>query len=813
MKLRAIKLTNFRQHADTSIEFGPGITGVIGPNGTGKTTILEGIAWALYGNEAARGRRDTIRFARADAKAPVRVDLDFELSGHRYRVSRGLTSAELYLDGAEQPIANSLTSVSEQLQRRIGMTRSEFFNTYFTGQRELGVMTSLGPTERAQFLSRVLGYERLRAAQDLARDRRRELVGELNGLRASMPDPSVIAQRVADAVARLSEATARADAARKACDESERALAVLAPQWTQAQAERDRRQQVAGELRIADADAASRDRERERAAAVVLEVDAAAADLAAIAPQLAPLPDLKRECAALDALAQQDGRRRALLESIKAVDAELVRLTARRGELAGVSRAHDDAAAALEGARVKLTAAEATLEAALTAWVQDKQATITRRDHLRQQFSDVREQREKIVEAGEDGTCPTCQRPLGTHFRSMLDTLDAQMEAITADGKWLNQRHEQLEKKPDTVTQLEDARRGLSKDVEKIQQRVATSQAGIKELAELDKVIARQEIRLQDLKGEIAQAAEPYDATRHAVVRHEIERLAPLETRATRLAALADRGAAVRDALVAAKDAWRAAVTRAQALRDSLATLGGDDAAFDTMRVAFERARATVEAARLALVKAETETAAAGDGMRAAERDKQAFEQAQQRLDHVTRERRLHDELDQTFTDLRTDLNADLRPEVSRIASGFLEQLTSGRYSELSLDDQYNMVVVEDGAPKPVISGGEEDLANLALRLAISEMIADRSGRSFSLLILDEVFGSLDDINRQNVLDLLQALRDRFEQVVLITHVDAVAQGSIDTRLTLERDLETGASIVHVERAAGFEPAIEAAVA
>ena len=53
--------------------------------------------------------------------------------------------------------------------------------------------------------------------------------------------------------------------------------------------------------------------------------------------------------------------------------------------------------------------------------------------------------------------------------------------------------------------------------------------------------------------------------------------------------------------------------------------------------------------------------------------------------------------------------------------------------------------------PKPVISGGEEDLANLVLRLAISQMIAERAGQPLSLLVLDEVFGSLDESRRQHV--------------------------------------------------------------
>src|SRR6185295_12711083 len=100
-------------------------------------------------------------FIRAPSRSTVRVELEFDLSGHRYRVVRGLTSAEVYLDGADSPIANSITGVGELLQRRIGMTRPEFFNTYFTGQKELNVMAAMGPSERAQFLSRVLGYDRL----------------------------------------------------------------------------------------------------------------------------------------------------------------------------------------------------------------------------------------------------------------------------------------------------------------------------------------------------------------------------------------------------------------------------------------------------------------------------------------------------------------------------------------------------------------------------------------------------------------------------------------------------------------------------
>ncbi len=113
----------------------------------------------------------------------------------------------------------------------------------------------------------------------------------------------------------------------------------------------------------------------------------------------------------------------------------------------------------------------------------------------------------------------------------------------------------------------------------------------------------------------------------------------------------------------------------------------------------------------------------------------------------------------------------------------------------MELDDQYNIIVLEDGQPKPVISGGEEDLANLVLRLAISQMIAERAGQAFSLLVLDEVFGSLDEARRQNVVALLRGLQDRFEQVILITHIESVREG-LDRVITVEYDEERGAARV-----------------
>jgi DNA repair exonuclease SbcCD ATPase subunit len=67
-------------------------------------------------------------------------------------------------------------------------------------------------------------------------------------------------------------------------------------------------------------------------------------------------------------------------------------------------------------------------------------------------------------------------------------------------------------------------------------------------------------------------------------------------------------------------------------------------------------------------------------------------------------------------------------------------------------------------------SGSEIDLANLALRVAISEHVRFQSGGSVGLLVLDEVFGPLDADRKTRMLLALERLRGRFRQILVVTH-------------------------------------------
>jgi exonuclease SbcC len=798
VRLNTLHLTNFRQHADTRIEFDLGLTGIIGPNGAGKSTVLEAIAWALYGQSAVRGTRDSIRNVRAGPRAPVRVELDFDLAGHRYRVVRGLSNAELYLDGGSEPVATTITDVSDMLTRRLGMTRAEFFHTYFTGQKELAVMAAMPPSERAQFLSRVLGYDRIRAAQGLARERRKLITAELAGVKGMMPDPQQIDLMLKESAARQADAERRRRVATRAQQKAEAALADLAPRWEATQRARDEHQQAQADLRLAQQVADAQEREAARIARELSAIMEARTELESIARQLLPLNEMLDEFRMLDALHREEGRRKTLADALRATADELNGLRTRQAALATAAASQEEQAVLLRARTAELEALTATVESRRTEWVRDRQEAITKRDALRLQYQDVKSHRDRMVDLGEDGICPTCQRKLGDHFRAVHDNLEEQLETITVDGRYFTTRLEQLERMEGEFRELDEQRRTIQQAVNDLERALTRSQAAAQELAQLAVLLAQKEQRHDQIALQLQGIPSGFDERRHAELERDLDRLSPLNEQATRLSARVDREPALRaeqdgvvQRLAEARERVAAAVSRVERTKFSEDEL-------QRQRQMHEEAVAAVRRAELELQAAILDEGRAAEAVATAERARQDLERARELQSRLEADRRVHDELDRAYSDLRNDLNLQLRPELSDLAADFLDVLTDGRYAELEIDDDYNVVMLEAGIPKPVISGGEEDLLNLVLRLAISQMIADRSGQTFALLVLDEIFGSLDVDRRLRVVGLLRRLLNRFEQIIVLTHIEDT-RDDMDHKIRIDLDDRTGHSVVRQE--------------
>ncbi len=807
MRLSRLRLVNFRQHADSTLLFDSGLTGIIGANGVGKTTILEGIKWALYGGDATRGTVDSIRFARASARAPVRIELDFDLMGHRYHLVRSLTSADLYLDGGERPIATGASAVTDLVRRRLGMSLDEFDNTYFTAQKQLAVMATLSSAARAQFLSRVLGYEKLRAAQDLCDERRKALRNESNGMRVGMPDADVLVRQLADAESRSLAAQVHASTAVADKGRAQQELGELQPRWEAAQYAREELQGLDAERRVIDAEVAALARTVERVEGELTHVADARAQLAPLAEALLPFHEMGDELGRQRELKVSDGRRKAFEENAVELATEVQHLREQRSRVETAPMREEQITEELEQKKRRLEELQGRLELRRTEWVRDRQEAETRRNALRTQYQELRDQKEKLNTAGEQGTCPTCSRPLGDHFHTVIDFLDGQLETVNADGTYFRQRLEQLEGMPEDIAALDEERRQAMQESSALERKLARIQVAVGQLEQVGRDLGQKEQRLAALSLQIAAIPGGYEAGHHLAMEAQFEQLAALSTQANRLTTQVEREPSLRRELESAQRATGSAQAKRLLIAERVGSISHSEEEYAALRAAHERASTGAHVAGIAVINAEAEARMAAADRERVMTSQRELAERQVRLDQIENERRLHDELFRAYSDLRTDLNFQMRPEISELASAFLSSLTDARYSELDLDEKYRISIMEDGVTVPVISGGEEDLANLVLRLAISQMIAERSGQPFSLLILDEVFGSLDETRRQNVIGLLRGLRDRFDQVIVITHIDDVRDG-LDQVFVVSHDEKSGAARV-VRGDAGAPPPVD----
>ena len=798
MELRRLRLINFRQHADTDIEFGKGITGIVGPNGAGKTTILEAISWAIYGSQAARGDKDSVRNLRAKARSSVKVELELTLGRHELRIVRGLHSAELYQDGVL--LANSLKEVTEKAQKALGMTHEEFFNTYFTGQKDLAVMGTLKREERHAFLSRVLGYERLDLARVDVRETRNGLNAELKGLEAGLVDRASLEQARKEAEDRLKDARGAVKSAERARGDAEKALGDEEPKWKEWQARRDRTLSLDGDRRIADKEVDTARQEFQRLDRELAQAREARRQLDQLQPTIAPILALEREQETLEGLQKEEAARKADEAQLKELKRATERLDKRIGELLPA----EEALAAVER-EVKLVAeelagAERLAEEARSGWVRERQYAETKRNELREQWKEVKQERDQIVSLGPEGICPTCKRPLGAEHAQVLTLLDAQLESIKDNGEFFAKRVDQLEAEPANVQDAEKTR-----DEVVARSRAASERAGKLRAQEDERrrAAAERETAVQrsaELEERLAKRATGYDRERHEAVRAQLAQLRPVLLEATALQDRAGRGEILVKEAELAEKALSTREARAKELTDAVKALGFSDAEFEGARQRHEKALTQVRVMEVRLAEMRGELTGAESALvearkREAERGEKEKEVVGLRL-----RLRLHNELDRALGDLRTSLNVNMRPEIEMLASGFLYDLTGGRYADVQLSEDYRVVVLDEEIPKPVLSGGEEDLANLVLRLSISQMIAERARQPLSLLVLDEIFGSLDETRRQYVLTLLRRLGDRFPQVILITHVEQIRDG-LDRVIRVDYDSGKGTSVVRDDTA------------
>jgi exonuclease SbcC len=761
MRIVRLALENFRRHRKTEWEVPDGVTAIVGPNGAGKSTLLEAIAFALYGPRATRTphAKNLLRSTDAPGADPVRVILDFELAGQAWRIVRELRGkaqnplASVEIGGTVQvpPAAGSSEQATALVERALGLDRDGFFQTAVAHQGELDRLGRMKPAERRSFVLEMVGIGAVDQAIARARERR-------NVLRASLEEAGRGLEEGAHVEARL--AAARSSHAR-AADELAAAQAgqeAVAATLTQAHAalERERaveaaRQDAVAQLRwaqsrLAQSDAAAREAEG----------------------QLQPSRDARRRMeAALTLAAPHDG----LVQQWAVIQAMQEALRMRReglDRLAGLRRECEALARHVAGLPVVpeppgTAELERAVEMARGEGIRIAEALAA----LRERSADAQERMARLERLDAAAMCPTCQQPVtGGHLEHARAALgQAQRQVAAERAEWVERQR-------------------------RCEAEVRLRQAGL-DAARREGLFALEERRRRDAESRLLEEKRRHlEGSEKALPAESgpLPDLAPIKARL-------DAAKAARDEALQ----WKGLAARVEELQARLDGLGKARAPLAQAVVEAEArlaalpdngeglARAQAERVRLEAQgrAAQHRLLAASLAKRDAERDVQdaqkAFERqqaAQERMAALSRTLAAWTALagaagDGLLDRFKDHLIARTAPLIQQEASRLLSLFTQGRYGELLLDEDYEVWILDQGVRYTVerFSGGEQDLVHLALRLAISRLLATRAdGGELRFLALDEVFGSLDQGHRERVVGALHQLTGLYSQILVITH-------------------------------------------
>jgi len=785
MYLVSIRLQNFRQHKDTYIQFGQGITGILGHNGSGKSTVLEAIAWAFYGNKSGvlRGSKDTLIWRNAPGRSTVEVDLEFRFAGHNYRLQRGQSGNKSFaqLTQNDQVIANSITSVDEKLHQLLRMDHREFFNSYFTGQKELQFLGSIdGATDREKFIAKMLGYEKIdevigdtKKVNTIRYDLKQteKLKDQLEGYLQSFAD---LDDRITTQQQKIQSVKTKLQATEQEFIQISQQKDTIEPQWQQVNDRRQSFLQLQTKLQGLGSSKQKLDQEISSLKKKQEKLKEEMVIYQTLAAEVADYNKLQEEFKSLSKKYQSFLKLQNLQVQFNNVQQNMESLTA---ELSCFVDLEDQITAlnqAMEDCQNQINDREEQIKSETLQWQHQKAECQARINAEKQAIAKLEKQLQIIIEAGEEGVCPTCERPLQEEYDNVVNNFiqqKAECEAHLAD--WQTQE-KVLARKPASITELEESRSVLQKELRKQQkQREELLQQQTKKNT-LEQQLVLKDRELLKIQAEMEQLDQDFDLAEYQSLELQLNQLTPKYESFLKLAQtpknLQDSIEQLSQKEQEQKDIEQQITVVLQQIEDLAYNQADFDHLQNQLRSIIQQYQNTKDTYNLLKQQLNYEE----QNLQQLDQQKQEYILKVNEKKEVNQQYSTLKELESAFIDLRQYLTEQIRPQLADSASYFLQQLTEGRYDGLRIDENYKVIVKEQEQDKPVISGGEEDIVNLSLRLAISQMITERTGQPFSLLILDEVFGSLDQGRRDNVLHLLHRLEEQFEQVLIITHVDDI---------------------------------------
>ncbi|TAK13467.1 MAG: SMC family ATPase [Anaerolineae bacterium] len=822
---------------------------ISGPNGAGKSSLLDAITWGLFG--VARKRDDSLIHAQANQAS---VSFTFQYESNTYRVLRAkprdkTSTLEFQIqtaNGEWKPLTErSLRATEQKIEETLRLDYDTFVNASFFLQGKADQFTQQRPGDRKRILTSILGLEAWEAYRKGAFERRRQVEtliqereGRLQEIQAELNEEEprrVRLKELQEQLAGLAEARAVHENAltemrqrRAALAEQEKLAAALAARLARARQTLEdmeaRRAARAAEQEI-HAEALTRAKEIEAAYAAwqaaraeLEEWDSSAAQFHQHQERRAePLAEIQREQARLEAeqeslLAEQEETAAAEAEQAE-LKAQLKELTAAAKTAAAQLAARDEALAAVGAAREALAAARAE------------------NPMLKAEMDNLKELIDTLDES-DGADCPTCGQPLAGHARK------ERVAHLKAEGK---ERGDRYRANQALIKESETQLKALEKQAAEYEGSDEAARAATRALDQANDRLEQIAARLKEWKAagakRLKEVQKALDKETFAPEAHKTLAAIDAELKAIGYDAASHDAARKAEQAGRAADADLRALEKARAAHEPLSREVNELAAqIQTQQTEVGEQQRAQEDAQAALAAAQAQAPdVAGAETRLLELSEQENRMrvevggANQRVnvlaDLKTRKAALEAEREELahsvnrYKQLERAFGKDgvpamlieqALPQIETKANEILERLSGGgmsvrfvtqaEYKDRSRDDMRETldIVISDAAGHrdyEMYSGGEAFRINFAIRLALSEVLAQRAGARLQTLVIDEGFGSQDEAGRQRLIEAINAVKHEFAKILVITHIDAL-KDAFPSRIEVEKT--TRGSVVSV---------------
>ena len=784
MYLQAIQLENYRKFEFAQTDFPDGLVGIIGSNGAGKSSLMEAIAWALYGNEAARTGKNEIKRITAFPSAVCRVILDFQIEGDNFRVVRQLKGVTNAQDASviinNQIAARGITATQDFIEKTLGMDYRAFTTSFYAPQKELNMLSDLQPFRRKEFLVRMLEIENIDNALKNLRTDKKEIEIKTDSAQIHLKDMDKLSSEKKEKEKQVREFDKEITIRKRELEEVSKSYKKADEEVGDWKKKFEEYNSLTKQQSIKSTERKGLILQLEQNKKKKEELLTLSSEIKTLKPKVDLYAEVKDKLKGLDEMKIKAEQKRFSEEQIKNLESSIRSDEKRLKEIGVKLMEGEEIHGRLNRLKEDLAQIEKGLEVERNAFVHLQtiyKALTGEKDKLKQQLAG-------IEELGPDSVCDRCLRPMGKDYERIREHLLRELKEREEKEKVLKEQKDESESKG---KKIKDKKVKIEKEKETLQNifeeflRVKGEEENIK------KTLEEKNENLSILKKEIEKIGEiKYDFEQHEGLKKDFEELEKIKERYTQIEQETRRLLELKKEIGDLRKRVEMLEKEEKELNKTIEELSFSEEEFKNKEKTMEEGKGKLHQLELNLKDILYQKGLERKEIERLENEIKESERIKKEIKDLSEKRLYLEELDLVFSDFRVSLIDRIKPTLSHYAKEFFVELTDGKYQDLELNEDYEIYIYDQGERFSIerFSGGEKDLANLCLRLAISLMISESSGVEFSFIILDEIFGSQDQFRKENILNSLAKLKNRFRQIFLITHIDDI-KDSVENLITV----------------------------